>query len=159
MELWAKLNLKDQDSVLVLGAPPDVLPLLDPPEGVRRLTRPGKTPVAFAIAFVTQESELEAACSVLLHSLEDDAVLWFAYPKKSSKRHVSTISRDSAWTPLGAAGYEPVRQVAIDEDWSALRFRKVAHITKMTRSASMILSEEGRERVARRGAAQPKRTP
>ena len=26
--------------------------------------------------------------------------------------------------------FEPVRQVAIDEDWSALRFRNVAHIKK-----------------------------
>jgi hypothetical protein len=38
-----------------------------------------------------------------------------------------------------------VRQVAIDEDWSALRFRRVAHIKKMTRSFAM--TSEGKQKV------------
>ncbi len=46
---------------------------------------------------------------------------------------------------LGAAGFEPVRMVAIDEDWSALRFRRVEHIKKMTRSFAM--TDAGKEKV------------
>ena len=37
---------------------------------------------------------------------------------------------DSGWPVLGAAGFEPVRMVAIDADWSALRFRRVEHIKR-----------------------------
>lgn len=146
--IWAKLNLKDQDAVLVLGAPESVLPLLDPPEGVRRLTRPGKTPVAFAIAFVTDEHSIAAAMRQMEDGLADDAVLWFAYPKKTSKQYASAITRDAGWEALGTAGFEPVRQIAIDDDWSALRFRKVEHISKMTRRPSMTLSEAGRKRAS-----------
>ena len=47
---------------------------------------------------------------------------------------------------FGAAGFEPVRQVAIDEDWSALRFRRVEHVKTLTRSKAMALTEEGKER-------------
>ena len=32
------------------------------------------------------------------------------------------FNRDSGWAAPGAAGLEPVRMVAIDADWSALRF-------------------------------------
>ena len=32
-----------------------------------------------------------------------------------------------------AAGFEPVRQVAVDEDWSALRFRRAEFIKTLAR--------------------------
>ncbi len=72
--------------------------------------------------------------------------MWIAYPKGSSKRYKCEFNRDSGWTVLGSAGFEPVRQVAIDEDWSALRFRRVEHIKSMTRRASMTISEDGKRR-------------
>jgi hypothetical protein len=54
-----------------------------------------------------------------------DAILWMAYPKGTSKRYECEFNRDNGWDVLGRAGFEGVRQVAIDEDWSALRFRRV----------------------------------
>ena len=54
-----------------------------------------------------------------------DAVVWFAYPKGSSKRYKSEVNRDDSWASVGQEGFEPVRMVAIDEDWSALRVRRV----------------------------------
>ena len=44
------------------------------------------------------------------------------------------------------AGYEPVRQVAIDEDWSALRFRKVEFIKTMNRKPEGAISSAGRKK-------------
>jgi hypothetical protein len=78
--------------------------------------------------------------------MSPDAVLWFAYPKKSSKRYKSDISRDEGWAPLGELGFEGVRQVAIDEDWSALRFRQAGYIKTMARNQRLAMSEEGRAR-------------
>jgi hypothetical protein len=57
-----------------------------------------------------------------------DAVLWFAYPKGTSKRHASEINRDTGWDSLKSADFETVRLVAIDQDWSALRFRRAAYV-------------------------------
>jgi hypothetical protein len=50
--------------------------------------------------------------------------VWVAYPKKASRRYGCEFDRDTGWQALGDAGFEPVRQVAIDEDWSALRCRQ-----------------------------------
>ena len=57
-----------------------------------------------------------------------------AYPKGSSKKYQSQINRDHGWDALGHAGFEPVRLVAIDEDWSALRFRRLEFIKNMARA-------------------------
>jgi hypothetical protein len=47
---------------------------------------------------------------------------------------------------MGAAGFEPVRQVAIDGDWSAVRFRRVEFIERLTRDPSRAMTREGRRR-------------
>ena len=57
-----------------------------------------------------------------------DPILWFAYPKASSRRYACDFNRDSGWDVLRGLGFDSVRQVAIDEDWSALRFRRVQYI-------------------------------
>ena len=63
--------------------------------------------------------------------------------KKSSKNYKCDFERDSGWDILGEHGFEPVRIVAIDEDWSALRFRRVEFIKKISRRKSMTISEVG----------------
>ncbi|MEL6132738.1 MAG: hypothetical protein AAFR59_05170, partial [Bacteroidota bacterium] len=101
----------------------------------------------YALIFTEMEADLHTAIPQIQDKLVDDAVLYFAYPKKSSKKYKSDINRDSgAWKPLGELGYEGVRMVAIDADWSALRFRQASKIKSMTRRNSMALSEEGKER-------------
>jgi hypothetical protein len=54
---------------------------------------------------------------------------------------------NTGWSKLGELGFEPVRQVALGEDWSALRFRRVAVIKKMTRSFAM--TAEGKAKTGR----------
>jgi hypothetical protein len=108
--------------------------------------------VEFALAFVTTGAQLQAAADAILPRAQGDAVVWFAYPKGTSRRYRSEINRDSGWAPLGAAGFEGVRQVAIDEDWSALRFRRVEHIKTMKRDASRAATEQGKARVAKKDA-------
>lgn len=58
--------------------------------------------------------------------------LWFAYPKKTGAIRTD-ISRDHGWGPMAEAGLLPVTQVAIDDTWSALRFRYRDEIAKLTR--------------------------
>lgn len=43
-------------------------------------------------------------------------------------------------------GYEAVTGISIDEDWSALRFRKVEHIKKMVRLTVGTISDVGKKR-------------
>jgi len=146
MGLREKLQHKTGPMVVV-GAPDEVGDELAAWEAagvsVRRKLQRGST---FVLAFVTSCAEIERMAPKVVESLaDDDALLWMAYPKKSSKRYSSDVSRDDSWQPLGDLGFEPVRQVAIDEDWSALRFRRTEKIAKLTRSRA--LSESGKARI------------
>ena len=149
--LLQKLQFKDQASILVLGAPAEFRPELDAMRSVARVvTRATATkPYPFVICFVRSRVELAAAAAPAVARLEDDGLLWFAYPKKSSKRYASDIGRGAGWQALGDLGFEGVRMISIDEDWSALRLRRAEHIRSMKRDAKRAMSEEDRRRLRR----------
>ena len=145
--LFDKLNLKEQPELVVLDAPESFEPELKKLSGreVRRKVA-GSRPITFAIAFVMKQSEVDRAARTLVPRLDGDATVWLAYPKGSSKRYTCDFNRDTGWTAMGEAGFEPVRMVAIDEDWSALRFRKAGFIKTMIRHKNRTLSAEGRKK-------------
>ena len=103
--------------------------------------------IHFSLAFVMKQDEVDALANAIASKVEGDALLWFAYPKASSKKYKCAFNRDTGWEMLGKLGFEPVRQVAIDADWSALRFRRVQFIKKMVRDKNMALSEEGKKKL------------
>jgi len=156
--LFKKLNLGARTVIQVLNAPSSLEPELAGLEGVTvKRTVPGR--YAFAMAFVVTQAELDAASRKLAGAGEDDAVLWMVYPKGTSKKYKCEFNRDSGWPALAAAGFEPVRMVAVDEDWSALRFRKVEHIKSMTRGATNAISAAGRLRAKAKGKGKGKAKP
>lgn len=71
-----------------------------------------------------------------------------AYPKSTSKKYKCDINRDSGWLVLGAGGFEPVRRVAINQDGSALRFRRVEHIKKMAGNPEARFFSESKRKAA-----------
>lgn len=140
--LFTKLNLKDQPRIVVLGAPDsfeDELVALHGVEILRDSTPADAIP--FLLAFVTRLDEIERLAPLAALAAAADAVVWFAYPKSSSKRYICEFNRDTGWAALGAVGLEPVRQVAIDADWSALRFRRVEFIKRLTRDPQRRLTQ------------------
>ncbi|RIK36236.1 MAG: hypothetical protein DCC55_27900 [Chloroflexi bacterium] len=149
--VFEKLNLKNQDQIVVLNAPPsfeDELANLANVSVIRDIDAVSE--LSFSLAFVTKQDELNTIAAGVTAKAKGDTVVWFAYPKGSSKRYKCEFNRDSGWTVLGAAGFEPVRQVAIDEDWSALRFRRVEFIKSMKRDPSRASSIEGKKRTSAR---------
>ena len=143
--LFKKLNLKEQSEIVVINAPDSFEPELDGLSDVaiqRSLAAAGR--VTFSLCFVTTQEEINQIVDQLVAKIEGDVTTWFAYPKGSSKKYKSEINRDKGWGILGQHGFEPVRQVAIDQDWSALRFRRVEFIKSMRRSQKMALSQQGK---------------
>lgn len=99
----------------------------------------------FVQIFGTANEEIQGYAREALEVVSEDGLLWLCYPKKSSKLYKgSDCSRDTVAPLLADEGYEPVRQIAIDDDWSALRFRKVEKIKSMTRKFAV--TEKGKER-------------
>jgi hypothetical protein len=145
MPTFAKLNLKDQTEIVVLNAPASFETELKSLKGVtvRRDVNGGD--IDFSLTFVTTQKEVDALGPQVGNKAKGDAVVWFAYPKGSSKKYKSQISRDSGWAVMGKAGFEPVRMVAIDEDWSAVRFRRVEFIKTMNRPEEVRLTKKAKK--------------
>jgi hypothetical protein len=129
VSIFSKLNLKDQAEILVLNAPESFEPELATLAGVKISRDIGEADkIAFSLAFVMTKAQLDAISTAITGKAQGDAILWMAYPKVSSKKYHCDFNRDTGWDVLAKAGFQPVRQVAIDEDWSGLRFRRVDFI-------------------------------
>ena len=149
--IFTKLNLKSQTEILVLNAPESFEPELAALNNVTIRRNAGDVKeIAFSLAFVTKQKDVDAVARMIARKAVGDAIVWFAYPKGTSKKYKCDFNRDTGWAALGEAGFEGVRMVAIDEDWSALRFRRVEFIQSMTRDKERALSAQGRKKVAKK---------
>jgi hypothetical protein len=150
--LFKKLNFKDQTQLCILGSPPEFGAEMKKIEDFSTVVTSAQKckEIEFALIFVKSKPEIDAAVRSIKGKIKGDAVLWFAYPKGTSKSYKVDISRDKGWDALGDAGFEVVRAVAIDDDWSAMRFRKAEYIAKLTRDSRFALSKEGKAK-ARKG--------
>ena len=127
--VFEKLNLKDQQEIVVLHAPASFEPemarlaVMTIHHNLASVAETG-----FVLAFVTKKAEVDALAKQIAKKAKGDAVVWFAYPKGTSKKYKCDFNRDTGWDVLKAAGFDTVRAVAIDEDWTGLRFRRVEFI-------------------------------
>ena len=74
------------------------------------------------LSFVRTKEEVLALAPAVFQSVKSGGLVWIAYPKGGSGI-ATDLNRDSLWAALDSSGWRPVRNVAIDEIWSALRFR------------------------------------
>lgn len=72
-----------------------------------------------AILFVDDAAGASAAIEAHQDQLAAPGILWIAYPKGGR----ADINRDSLWPLVAVHGLRPITQIAIDDTWSALRFR------------------------------------
>jgi hypothetical protein len=146
--LLKKLNYKNHSKVVLVSLPTNLGALAEafvqPAEVYDSLDSIKEAD--FVLAFVTQQVEIDTIAPVIAEKLKGDNAVWFAYPKGTSKKYKCDFNRDTGWEALGKLGFEGVRMVAIDEDWSALRFRRVEFIKTLQRNERMAMSEEGKKR-------------
>lgn len=148
--LAKKLNLGTVEHALLLDAPSCVGPLmtlLEEGHGVAIDLEPRPTVTYdYVHAFVLTAERAAELLPIAADAVRPGGLLWISYPKKASKRYDSDLSRDSdAWSPLYDRDVEPVSQVSVDEDWSALRFRPVSEIGSFKRGFAR--SAAGKRRV------------
>jgi hypothetical protein len=117
VDVTAKLQIKPGQLVAVLAGPGDVPPLVTPD------ANPPADPGAAGavIAFARNRAELDSVAAPAVEAARLGKLAWIAYPKAGKLG--TDLNRDVLAALLSARGVQPVRQVAIDETWSALRFR------------------------------------
>ncbi len=87
------------------------------PEGVTSGSGPADADVA--VVLVDDEDRLRAFAEANREVLGSPRALWLLYPKGNR----IALNRDSLWRLMADYGVRPITQVAVDEVWSALRFR------------------------------------
>ena len=120
-----KFQFKNVTRLAVRNAPQGYAGrLAEQMEGIEVVEGPDASADALLL-FVNNRAEAEALAPgavAAVAGVKPEGILWVAYPKGSSKVKTD-VNRDTLWPIIQAHGWRPVRQVAIDEVWSALRFR------------------------------------
>jgi hypothetical protein len=111
--LAAKLNLKPGMKLRIVGKPADV-------------SLPGVTGTASAraeavIVFVKGLADVDSRAGPAVDAAREDRIAWVAYPKAGKLD--TDLNRDTLWRHMLGKGIQGVRQIALDEVWSAMRFR------------------------------------
>jgi len=133
--IFSKLNYKEGQTIYVVNTPETfeaVLATIPTDIHVKKEIL-ATDEVEFVLIFVTSKAELVALSNKICPLLKGDALFWMAYPKGTSKKYKCDFNRDNCWEIMKPSGMLPVRQIAIDNDWSALRFRKATFIKSLTR--------------------------
>jgi hypothetical protein len=116
MSVASKLQVQPGQRIAVLGA-----------AGARQVDLPDverTADVSTAEALIVYAADLEgldAFRAEVVGSAQRDALTWVAYPKGGQLG--TDLNRDLLAAALAGDGIRPVRQVSIDDVWSALRFR------------------------------------
>jgi len=112
MSLAKKLNLKPGMTLKVVGRPASV--------GLDDVAT-GRSAADGVLLFATTLAELDANAAPFVDAAHADRLAWVAYPKAGQL--ATDLDRDILARHLEPRGIEPVRMVAVDEVWSAMRFR------------------------------------
>ncbi len=111
-----KLLIRPNTSVW--SSHPSRIDLVEPlPANVQRVDGPGAATTA--LVFADDSDSLRRVLDGHRRELAVPKAFWVLYPKANR----ADVNRDTLWPILGEYGMRPISQVAIDEVWSALRFR------------------------------------
>lgn len=122
--LLEKLQFADERNLLIQGLPSSIEKQFIKLAFAKNLTPLLKSrKIDFALIFAINEQQLKGIVQEVLPALRADGKFWVAYPKPGSKI-ATTLTRECSWGCITGAGYEIVRDVAIDHVWTAVRFKK-----------------------------------
>ena len=113
-----RLQVKGARRLAVLDAPPAI----DKAIGAAKARAPAKA-ADVVLLFVRSQAEAKKKLPATVSGLGAAAIFWLAYPKLTSPL-AGDMSRDVIHALAPAYGLDTVSQIAIDDDWSALRLKR-----------------------------------
>lgn len=114
-----RLQVKGERRLAVVGAPARLERAIGA-EGVQAAV----ADAAVVLLVAADRAALTAGLPALLAAARGDAIVWVAYPKLTSPL-ATDLSRDVIRGLAPGFGLDTVSQIAIDDDWSALRLKRV----------------------------------
>lgn len=124
MGVAQKLQMKPGQTIAVLNTPEGYMAQLAPQlEGLAVVDyAPGMERPHAALAFLNNAEQVGEWVPRGIELVGVGGMLWLAYPKGASKVKTD-LNRDTLWKAVEPFGWRPVRQIALDDVWSAMRFR------------------------------------
>jgi hypothetical protein len=124
-----KLQIKAGQKLLLLNPPTEVMQALTEQLPENEVTTTLSVPGDAVLFFSSTLAEVALLFSHAVEALLPGGLLWIAY-RKGSDTAVTDINRDRLAEMIEPSGWLPVRQVALDEAWSAMRFRPKEEVGK-----------------------------
>ncbi|HYH18004.1 MAG TPA: hypothetical protein VD995_05245 [Azospirillum sp.] len=116
------LLLQPGQRARLVNVPKAVRPLFEPlPDGVH-VNESGAAPADWLIVFVRDRAALDAFAPVAVSETAFDGVLWIAFPKDAPSA-TGELSRAAVEQAMQPFGFDAVAAAAVDDTWTALRFR------------------------------------
>jgi len=113
-----KLQVKGARRIAILHAPY---------ADTGHIAAPGQTTTMEAadviLLFTPNRPQFTERLTAVLAKSRPDSILWVAYPKLTSRLR-GDLSRDLIHDLVPEYGLDTVSQIAIDDDWSALRLKR-----------------------------------
>jgi hypothetical protein len=118
--LAAKLGIKEQSEVVLIGAPEGYRELLQPiPASVRFAAKPSASSSIVQV-FATKRAELAQALASYRKLLSPQAAVWVSWPKKSA-RVATELTEDTVRELALPLGFVDIKVCAVNEVWSGLK--------------------------------------
>ena len=77
----------------------------------------------FLVFTDSKEAFLEQMLT-LFPRLQDDSIIWVAYPKNTPKAELANLYRDFDWDFLGYYRLKPIRLINLNANWNAIKLKK-----------------------------------
>jgi len=139
--LAKKLQVKPGKHWLLFNAPANYLTLLEPlPDGAT-VSYEAQGSFDGVQLFVKNSKELEETLKVVIPTLKSETVSWVIYPKKNSGIETD-LTMMGSWSSPADHGLEPVASAAVDDTWTALRFRPIGQAKASNVGADEIRQNE-----------------
>lgn len=117
-----KLGIKPGNKVLVTHAP-EGYSLSPLPQGAEVQTNASGT-FDLVQVFVRNKADITQHVAAAIKALKPGGMLWVTFPKKTGTVK-SDLSRDSTLQTINeSTGWQGVSLIAVDDTWSAMRFRR-----------------------------------
>ncbi|RVU02692.1 hypothetical protein EOD41_01770 [Mucilaginibacter limnophilus] len=121
-KLSQRLQMKPGTRWALINPPANYAAVLDVPEDVtiNAVDTAGLNGIQL---FVQNSEALKISLKALKPFLKPDTIFWVMYPKKNTLPTDLQMTRH--WGVMDEIGWRPVQSAAVDDTWTALRFRPV----------------------------------